>query len=135
MCLASVMLVVGANSVLAFTFCFIGEIPFPDIKCPKYLISILKSLHLDIFNLIPASQHFSKTKHIYVLGILLQFDLYFNTSSIQNTRTSSKYSKINLNIRFRKHWVPFELQRSFFPLASPIWKNKGFFLESGYFDI
>ena len=53
MCL---VLVVGANSVIAFTFCFMGKIPFHDTKCPKY--SLLKSFHSGILNLIPASQIF-----------------------------------------------------------------------------
>ena len=35
--LTSVMLVPGANSIIGFTFCFIGEIPFPDTKCPNVL--------------------------------------------------------------------------------------------------
>ena len=55
MCLASVMLVVDANSVIAFTVCFRGEIPFSDTQCAKYSIPLLKNSHLDICNLIPAS--------------------------------------------------------------------------------
>ena len=55
------MFVASAKYVMAFTFCFIGEIPFPDTKCPKYLILFLKKSHSDIFNLIPASQNVSKT--------------------------------------------------------------------------
>ena len=72
MCLASVILVVGTNSVIAFTFCFIGEIPFPDTKCPRYLISILKNFHLDI---LIWSQFLKKFQRliVYVLGVLLQF--------------------------------------------------------------
>ena len=55
MCVAAVMLVEGARSVIAYTFCFIAEIPFPHTKCPKYSTSLLKTSHFDIFNLVPAS--------------------------------------------------------------------------------
>ena len=43
MCLTSVMLVASAKSVIAFTFCFIGEIPFPGTRCPNYSILRLKN--------------------------------------------------------------------------------------------
>ena len=58
------MLVAEAKSAITFIFYFIGEIPFPDTKCPKYSISLLKTSHLEVFNFIPASQIFSKTNCI-----------------------------------------------------------------------
>ena len=101
MCLASVMLVVAAHSVIGFTVWFIEEIPFQDTKCPKYLISVLTNLHLDILYLIPASQNFSKTNCIY-FRCSSSVLLYINKSAIQNSRKLSKYSKKNINMRFRK---------------------------------
>ena len=38
MFLAAGILVVGDNSVIAFTLSLIGKILFSDTKCPKYLI-------------------------------------------------------------------------------------------------
>ena len=59
----------GANLVIAFTFCFIEDIAFPDIKCPKYSTLFLKNLQLDNFSLIPTSQIFQRL-FVYVLGVL-----------------------------------------------------------------
>ena len=100
MCLASVMLFVGAKYAIAFTFCFIGKMPFPDMKCPKYTISLLKNSHLHISNLIPALWIFSKTSCIY-FRCSSSVWLYINKMP-QNIRKLSKYLDNSWNLRLRK---------------------------------
>ena len=51
---------------------FKGGSPFLDTKYPKYSISLLKNSHLDISNLIPASQNFSIL--VVCFSNVLQFD-------------------------------------------------------------
>ena len=45
-CHASVILVVGARSVIALIFCLKGNIPWPGTRCPKYPVLVLKNPHL-----------------------------------------------------------------------------------------
>ena len=73
MCLASVILVVGPKSVIAFTFGFREEIPFLDTKCPKYSISLLKKITFGHFQFVPCFMEFFKYSFAFILNVLLQF--------------------------------------------------------------
>ena len=132
-CLTSEMLVADAKSIIAFTFCFTGEIPFPDAKCPEYSISLFKNSHLDIFNFnFPSSGNFSKTNCI-CCSLLLHF--VFSPTVYQhvvhpNTKTSSKYLKNNFNIKCRNTLcADCSLNATHFHLNFPYGQVKAVFLS------